>query len=355
MATLYVASTETFVGKSAVCLGLMRRMQRDGFRVGYMKPVSVSAAHRPDAVLDEDAALVAATMGLTAPLEQLAPVRITPGVIDAILRGQRPAFLRRLQEAFLAVSRDCDAMLLEGSNSWSEGTLVDLAADQVMELLETPGLLVSRYRSTLTVDTILAVQRFIGDQLIGVVLNQVAEPHVEFVRNRVLPFLEARDIPVLGVIPHDDLLSGVTVQELYEHLGGQLIGNRNWCTAMVESLMVGAMGAEVGLSFFRRRANKAVITGGDRADLQLAALETSTRLLILTGNIQPPMQVIDKAEERQVPIIVLPDETGVTVERAEALLGHSRLQQGIKIERFSDLLEAHVDFARLYDLIGLSL
>jgi dethiobiotin synthetase len=48
MATLYVASTETFVGKSAVCIGLLRRMQRDGFNVGYMKPVSVSVAGIPE-------------------------------------------------------------------------------------------------------------------------------------------------------------------------------------------------------------------------------------------------------------------------------------------------------------------
>jgi BioD-like phosphotransacetylase family protein len=40
--------------------------------------------------------------------------------------------------------------------------------------------------------------------------------------------------------------------------------------------MVGAMSAENALSYFRRKAHKVVITGGDRPDIQLAALETST-------------------------------------------------------------------------------
>ena len=40
MATLYIPSTETFSGKSALCVCLARRLQRDGYRVGYMKPVS---------------------------------------------------------------------------------------------------------------------------------------------------------------------------------------------------------------------------------------------------------------------------------------------------------------------------
>jgi len=45
--------------------------------------------------------------------------------------------------------------------------------------------------------------------------------------------------------------------------------------------MVGAMGQEQALNFLEVKANKAVITGGDRADVQLAALETSTKCLIL--------------------------------------------------------------------------
>ena len=51
MATLYVASTETFVGKSAVCLGLLDRARRDGFTAGYMKPVSVALTRDEDVVL----------------------------------------------------------------------------------------------------------------------------------------------------------------------------------------------------------------------------------------------------------------------------------------------------------------
>jgi hypothetical protein len=43
MATVYVTSTETFSGKSALCVGLGKRLLRDGFTVGYMKPVSTVA------------------------------------------------------------------------------------------------------------------------------------------------------------------------------------------------------------------------------------------------------------------------------------------------------------------------
>lgn len=353
MATLYVASTETFVGKSAVCIGLLQRMQRDGFSVGYMKPVSVSVAHTPDAVLDEDAAFIRNSLGLSASLDQIAPVLITPGVVESILRGQPTSFTRVLRDAYLAVSRDKDIVVLEGTNTWAEGALVDLTADQVTDLLQAPGLLVSRYSSTLNVDTILSVQRYVGDRLLGVLLNQVEEPQMEFVQSRVVPFLEGRGIPVFGLLPRDSALAGVSVEELLEHLGGQLIGRRDWCARTVESLMIGAMGADASLSFFRRRANKAVITGGDRSDLQLAALETSTSALVLTGNFRPAPQVVDRAEERQVPIILVPDDTLTTVDRAERLFGRVRFHQRAKLERFTELMDAHFQYDRLYEALGM--
>ncbi len=354
MATLYVASTETFVGKSAVCLGLLNRMRRDGFNVGYMKPVSVSVTHTPDAVLDEDAEFIRKTLGLDTPREQIAPVLITSSVVEAILRGQAPSYARKLQEAYLYASRDKDVMVLEGTNTWAEGALVELTADQVTDMLDAPGLLITRYRTTLAVDTILTVQRYVGDRLLGVLLNQVEDNQREFVQHRVVPFLEARKIPVLGILPHDTLLSGVTVSEFLEYLGGQLIGSREWCDKLVETLMVGAMGAEAGLSFFRRRANKAVITGGDRTDIQMVALETNTSVLILTGNIRPSLQVIDRAEERQVPLILVPDDTLTTIERAEHLFGHIRFHQQAKLQRFTELMEQHFEFGRLYEALGLA-
>jgi uncharacterized protein len=353
MATVYVASTETFVGKSAVCVGLLDRARRDGFVSGYMKPVSVGVGHAEDVVLDDDAAFIRRHFSLPDPLDRIAPVLVTSGVIESILRGQEHDFARRLREAYVAISRDKDFVLLEGANNWAEGSLIDLSADQITELFQVPVLLITRYRASSAVDTILAVQRYAGDRLIGVLLNQIEEPQFDFVASRVVPFLEQRGIPVLGTIVQDAQLAGVTVGELLEYLGGQLIGNQAWLSKLIEHLMIGAMSATAALGHFRRRDNKAVFTGGDRTDMQLAALETSTSVLVLTGNIRPALAVIDRAEEREVPIILLADDTLTAVERADRIFGHIRFKQAAKIERFTMLLDQHFDFARLYDELGM--
>jgi BioD-like phosphotransacetylase family protein len=354
MASLYVASTETFVGKSAICVGLLDRARRDGLTIGYMKPVSVSVTHTEGAALDEDAAFVRQHFGLAEPLDQIAPVLLTQGVVERIMRGQAADFATRLRESYAAVARDKDLVVLEGTNHWSEGSVARLASDQVVNLLDTPVLLVTRYRTMLTIDAIMAVQRFMGERLIGAVINGVAEPQLDLVRSTIVPFIEQQGVPVLATLALDAQLAGITVADLHEQLGGELIGSPDWGDNTVEHLVIGAMGVEAALSYFRRRANKVVITGGDRSDLQLAALETGTSALVLTGNIRPAAAVIDRAAERQVPIILASDDTLTTVERAEEIVGRVRFKQASKIERFNALLDQSFDFARLYRSIGVT-
>ncbi len=122
---------------------------------------------------------------------------------------------------------------------------------------------------------------------------------------------------------------------------------------LVEHLLVGAMSAEAALSYFRKKPNKAVVTGGDRGDIQLAALETSTRVLILTGNLYPSPAVLNRAEELNVPVLLANLDTLTTTEVVEHFFGRSRFQQPQKIELFESMLEEHMNFDALYESLDL--
>ena len=114
------------------------------------------------------------------------------------------------------------------------------------------------------------------------------------------------------------------------------------------------MGAESALSYFRRKPNKAVITGGDRTDIMLAALETSTRCLVLTGNLYPAQaHVLNRADELCVPVLLTKLDTLAAIEIIEGFFNRSRFQQPQKIERFSSLLDEYFDYAALYDTLGI--
>lgn len=351
MATLYVASTETFVGKSAICAVLLDHFRGEGRAVGYMKPVSVAVAQTEQGALDRDAQLMRELFDLQEPPEQLAPVLATTRVIEGVLHGDKPDFRGRLQEAYAAVSAGKELVVLEGANTWAEGALMDLSAEQVSDLLDVPVLLINRFRTINAVDIIAAVHRFLGERLIGVVLNQVFPSQLDYVQSTVVPYLEQSGIAVLGVIPHDAQTEAASVQDVIDQIDARVIGEGDR-ERLVENLSVGAMSAEGALSFFRRKPNKAVITGGDRSDIQIAALETSTSCLILTGNLRPATTVLSRAAERNVPILLTSNDTLTTVQRLEGLMGNLRFD-GPKRERFQTLAAGHIDWGRLSELLRL--
>lgn len=195
--------------------------------------------------------------------------------------------------------------------------------------------------------------RLFGARLAGALINAVPEALLGQVESAWRPALERRGVPVLGVLPRDRALESVTVRELAEALGAGILCRQDRAGALVESLMVGAMGAEQALSHFRRRGHKAVITGGDRSDVQLAALETSTACLILTGNIRPNPIVLGQAEERGVPVLLARQDTLEVVELAGRLFGKIRFAQEEKLRRFGEMVEERFDFGRLYAALGL--
>ena len=113
------------------------------------------------------------------------------------------------------------------------------------------------------------------------------------------------------------------------------------------------MTAQEALSRFRRSRNKAVITGGDRTDIQLAALETSTVVMILTGNLRPSAPVVERAEKQGVAMLMVPTNTMDTVESVERVYGKTRLGQAEKLARFEALMAECVDYKKLFEALEL--
>jgi len=353
MASLYITSPETFSGKSALCVGLGKRFVQDGFRVGYMKPVSTSARRSGGVCIDEDAEFMKQTFDLAEPASALAPICLDPSDIEAVLRGERGDFARQLRETYTRVADEKDIMLLEGGSSLTEGFMLGLPPYEVARLLDAKALVVVKYSSAHIVDDIVGAKALLGESMIGAVVNAVPRPRLEFVETTVLPFLEQKGIKVYAVLPQERILLSISVRELAQVLGGEVLCCSEQLDELVENLMVGAMSVDSALSYFRRKPNKAVITGGDRPDIQLAALETSTKVLILTGNLHPSPIIMGRAEEVGVPIVLVRKDTLSTVEIIEQFFGKTRFHQPKKIQRFERLLETNLNFANLYADLGI--
>lgn len=354
MVTLYVTSPEAYSGKSALCVGLGRHFRREGYTIGYMKPVSWTAQRIAGQLTDEDAKFIKQVFSLKEPLSTLAPVCLDALAIEATLRGEGEDYSQRLKAAFDTVSRNKDIVLLEGGNSLTDGFTIDLPAYKVSQMFNAKELVVVRYSEQPMVDQLLASKELLGESMLGAVINIVPRQRIDFVQDVVVPFLARRGIVVYAILPQERILRSISVAELAEVLQGEILCCPEAVNELVEHLMVGAMSVDSALSYFRRKPNKAVITGGDRPDIQLAALETSTRCLILTGNLHPSPIILGRAEEVGVPMILVKKDTLSTVEVIEQFFGKTRFHQEKKILRFERILEEHFDFSALYEALEIA-
>jgi uncharacterized protein len=355
MKSLYITSVENYSGKTAACLALGKRLQADGYQVGYLKPLSLQPWRINDKVADEDAAFVQEVLGLPDLPYDLSPVVVSKDFLKAHLKGkQADDLMEKVKDGSKKAGEGKDILLLEGGGSLREGHAVNLPTPLVARTLSSHVLVVVKYRSDIRlIDDTLSAKARLEDLMIGAILNRVTEDAIEFVDQLAIPYLEKRGVPIYGRIPHVSTLAALTVRELIEHLNARVLTERASLNGLVESLTVGAMTAEVALHRFREYSNKAVITGGDRTDIQLAALETSTTCLILTGNLHPSPMVIRQAEEFEVAVLMVPTNTMETIEAIDRVFGKSRLGLPAKLEKFEQLFSQHVDIDRLYQALSL--
>ncbi|MGK7936848.1 MAG: phosphotransacetylase family protein [Xenococcaceae cyanobacterium] len=349
---LLVGSTEAYSGKSATIVGLTHQLVQKGISVAYGKPLGTCLINDSTEIEEEDIGFLTTTLGLSS--NQIKPplLYLDRDTINQRLQGKNTTDYSVALQDYLQNTQE-DLVLLEGPGNLSEGSLFHLSVPEIAEVVNASILLVSRYDSLLLVSSLLAAKKFLGDRLVGVVINDIPSSEIETVSSVVKPYLEEQSIPVLGMLPQDNLLHSVSVRELSTRLDAQVLCRRDRLDLMVESLSIGAMNVNSALEYFRQRNNMAVVTGGDRTDLQLAALETSTHCLILTGHTPPQQLILSRAEDLEIPVLSVDFDTLTTVEIVDRSFGKVPIHEPIKVNCIRDLIAQYFDLDRLMNYLGL--
>lgn len=350
--SLIIASVEAYSGKSATILGVAYQLQQKGIPVSYGKPVGNYFHEEESQTIEDDVKFISQALELSSqqvgsPIINLSSSRIEQA-LQASPQEDHPQALRDYVEQF-----DSEIVLLEAPPSLAEGSLFNLSTQEMAQTLDAPILLVVCYSPLSMLDQILAAQRQLGSSLLGVVINDVPQAAEQEIQDRVKPFLEQQNLPVFGILPQSALLHSVSVRELAKQLEAKVLCRGDRLDLMVERLTIGAMNVNSALKYFRKGKNLAVVTGSDRSDLQLAALETSAHCLILTGHVPPQDFILSRAETLEIPILAVEFDTLTTVEIAERTFKQVRIQEPIKVEFIQDLMTQHFDVERLIDQLGL--
>jgi BioD-like phosphotransacetylase family protein len=353
MRSVLVSSTELFAGKSALCMALAMKLKEHGLAVGYMKPVGNLIVDLDGVLVDDDAVTMKKMLGLKESLDDISPILFTHQLLEDVLEGKDKQLAAKLEQTFARVSKGKDVVILESTGGISGSAVLGLSDADVARITGSQVLLISKYCDEFTVDRIMTYLKLAdGAEMLGLVFNNTSPERMGFVRDKVVPYFDRKGVPVLGVIPRNRALQTISAKEIAEGLNGQVLAGKDHLDVTVEGIVVGAMSPDSAIKVFRRKHNRAVITGGDRADLQMAALEAHLPAVILTGNLYPAGPVLGRAEEMGVPVILVPDDTIATIDRMETLMRQVRVKNMRKADVMKGMFDECVDTEKIVKALG---
>jgi len=332
LAALYVTSFEAGSGKTTICAGVGKHLLVDGKKVGFFKPIITEGGKPPIEGFDSDAEFMKHILTLKQPLDDICPV----------IADQRN-LTDSIKKAYAKVSRGKEVVMVEGV--YERG---------IVEALDARVIIVEAYSEELFKAKFIDKYKDFWEYLLGVVLNKVPRNQLQRVQEDLSAKFGKKGINILGVLPEDRVLFSLTVGELAEHIQGEILNCAEKSAELVEDFMLGAMTVDPGPDYFGRKANKAVVVRGERPDMQLAALETSTKCLVLSGDVSPIHTVLQGAEGKGIPIILAKGDTIATVVSIEQALGKTRFNHEKKLPRLAEIMGQQFNFQAVYKGLGLT-
>lgn len=345
MVPIFIASNSGYAGKTLLALGLALRLREKGHSVGYLKPLGKTPIKQGARVFDSDALFIKEALSLPEPLEVISPFVYSFETQNRLFSGGIKDPLESIKEAVKSLSNR-DFVIIGGAGDIFEGAAMGLDALRLIAELRAEVLMVEAWKGDVSMDTFLGARRLLGERFSGGIINKVPPSALNHVMERVKPYLEKDGVDIFGVFARDGLLESVPIRQLVETLNGKVLCCEDGMEGFVENFSIGAMDVDSALSHFRRVPNKAVITGAHRSDIQLAAMETSTKCIIITGGLYTNEVVLGKAQAKGIPIISVTEDTFTTIDRIEGIMGKSRIRDLGKINRAKELMESSFDLER---------
>lgn len=350
---LYIAATAPYAGKNMLSIGLGLRLQKEGLNVGYMKPVGAMPPEYSELSIDEDALFVQEVLGLTQPQELVSPVLLNQDFKMRAYAGQNADAMPNIITAYKKLAENRDLTLVCGSKHCLSGKYCGLDGIRIARELGLKVVVVDRLDKEVHFDELMNLKELLGDAMLGTVINDVPFSFMAEIDSVIRPFLNRNGIEVLGVVPRDPLMGAIRAHELAEGLGGRLVSSQGRADGMVENFLIGTMQVENFMTYFRRNPNAAVIVGGDRADVQLVAIEGNCPCLVLTGNLYPNDIILSRADSLNVPIVMVRQDTYTIAKKMEALLNRNKMRDVMKVRQGAELINSSLDFAAIRAGLGI--
>ena len=357
---VFIAATRQHDGKTTTSLGLIAALQQVFPRVGYIKPVGQRFVEIEEQKIDEDTVLMDAVYRLNCPLADMNPIAVEPDFTRKYLQAANNEMLvKKIQQAFDRVAWEKDFVLCEGSGHAGVGSVFDLSNAQVARILGCKVIIVTQGGIGKPIDEVVLNQALFekeGVQIIGVILNKVLGDKVDYVSDFARRGLKRKGLDLLGVIPHQRILSSPTVELIREELNAELLNKPATLRTLVEEVIVGAMSAQNAVPFFKRGV--LLITPADREDIVLAACtsiearsEATIAGIVLTRGSRPPDSVLKVIRSMPVPVLLALEDSYQVASQVHDLTVKTRPNDAEKISLIRDIVAKNVNVKKIVETL----
>lgn len=360
---IFVAATQQNDGKTTTSLGLFAALRKRFGRIGFIKPVGQRFVEVEGKRIDEDSVLIDQTFSVHTPLEAMSPIAVEPDFTRRYIENSNNEFLiRRIQNSFDRTAWEKDFVIIEGTGHAGVGSVFDLSNARVAHLLGSKVLLIVKGGIGRTVDEValnMALFEKEGVEVVGVVINKIMGEKFEHVREFARRGLERLGIELIGAIPEEPLLANATLGQICRTIRGDFINGKTRSRRRVQKVVIGAMNSTHVMQHFK--PGTLVVTPGDREDVILAALSTSTLSendgqsiagLVLAGDLLPHRSVLDLLSHSDVPTITSPLDSYAVASGIHSMTVKTLPGDVEKIDRIQSLIERHLDIDRLLEKIA---
>src|SRR5437762_10397797 len=357
---VFIAATRQNDGKTTTLLGLLAALQNAYPRIGYIKPVGQRFVEIEEQKIDEDTVLMDRVYGLNCPLVDMSPIAVEPDFTRKYLESSNyDVLVKRIQSAFDRVAWEKDLVLCEGSGHAGVGSVFDLSNARVARLLGAKVIIVTQGGIGRPIDEVSLNQALFekeGVEVIGVIINKVLGKKIDYVTEFARRGLKRKGLELLGVVPHQPLLSQPTMELIREELGAVALNKSAEFNNPVEEVLIGAMSVQNALHLFKKGV--LILTPGDREDIIMAVATTLSGEencglagIILTRNLKPSPLAQKVISKMPFPVLSVADDSYYVASKVHDLNVKTRPDDTRKIALIRDLIAEHVDVKKILEAL----
>jgi len=269
MQTFFFAPTRQNVGLTSVTLGVVLALQRQGLRVGFIKPVPQDETH-----IERSAHFARVLCNIDSPN----PLPIEQ-VLERVSANQNDELLEDVVSLCMTAAHDKDVLIIEGLHSEPGQSFASRLNNDIARTLQAEIILVASAtdEGALSEVQLMANQlKSTGRSVAGVILNKAQDNFDAAAAQKDL-----NNTPLWGVVRFNPSLMAPRTLDIARHLKAEILVQGDIAMRRVQEVVVAARSATEMID--RLKPGALIVSAGDRDDVMLATALAASNGVQLAG------------------------------------------------------------------------